>query len=118
MRQRLVGGARLGPGLMLRGQRGDLVFAEKGEKIQVAHHVAVVGADPELVEAIDAGFAGVHPDGPGRGLAEFRAVAVENERQGEAKNMRAQFFPGQFHAGGDVAPLIELLLHCLKSLWG
>ena len=92
--QRLVGGARFGLGLMLRGQRGDFLFAQKGEKIQVTHHVAVVGANPELVEAIDAGFAGVHPDGAGGGFAEFGAVAVENQRQGQAEDVRAQLFCG------------------------
>ena len=72
--QRLVGGAGFGPGGVLRGQRGDFLLTEKGEELQVTHHVAVVGANPELVEAIDAGFGGVQPDGAGGGFAEFGAV--------------------------------------------
>ena len=85
--QRLVRGAAFGFAGVLGGQRGDFFPAEKGEIIQVTQHVAVVGADPELVEAIDAGFGGVHPDGAGGGLAEFGAVGVGDERHGQTPGL-------------------------------
>jgi hypothetical protein len=89
--QRLVGRAGFGALLMLRGQGGDFLPAQKSEKLQVTHHVAVVGANPELVEAIHAGFPGVQPNGAGGGLAELGAVAVEDQRQSQPEDVRAGF---------------------------
>ena len=57
---------------------------QESEVLQVADDVAVVGANPELVELIDAGPGRIEPDGAGDGLAELRAVGVGDERQGQA----------------------------------
>ena len=59
---------------------------QKREVFQIADDIAVVGVDPELVEAIDARAFRVEPDGAGLGLAEFRAVGVRDERQREAED--------------------------------
>ena len=68
-------------------QRLDFFRGEKGEIFQIADDVAVIGADPELVEAIDAGFLGIEPDRAGFGLAEFGAVGIGDQRQGEAEDV-------------------------------
>jgi len=102
----LVGGAGAGVGGVLLLQGGDFVAAQEGEVFEVADDVAVVGADPELVEAIDAGAGGVEPDGAGDGFAELGAVGVGDEGQGEAEDGAGEFFAGEVNAGGDVAPLV------------
>ena len=82
--QGLVRFARAGIFRVLLFQRFDFFLRQKREEFQVADDVAVVGVDPELVEAIDAGAFRIEPDGAGFGLAEFRAVGVGDERQRQA----------------------------------
>lgn len=102
----LVGNASAGIGGVLLLKRDYFVLRHEGKEFQVADDVAVVGVDPELVEAVDAGFFGVDPDGPSDALAEFGAVSISYERQSKAENVSAEFFAAEIAACGDVAPLI------------
>src|SRR5581483_10462396 len=106
LRQRFVGLARAGVGGVLLFEGFNAVAPEEGEEFEVTDDVAIVGADPELVEAVDAGFFGIEPDGAGDGFAEFGAVGVGDEGEGEAVDGCAEFFSAEVDAGGDVAPLI------------
>src|SRR3974377_786210 len=90
--------------VVLRFESGDFFLAKEGEELQVADHVAVVGANPELVELINTGPNRIEPDGAGDGLAELGAVGVEDERQGQAIDSASELLPRQINAGGDVAP--------------
>src|ERR1035437_9093864 len=96
------------------------------EVFQVTDDIPVVGVDPELVEAIDARAFRVEPDGPGLGLAEFRAVGVGDKRQREAQRRRsksfvkrlATLFPTEINACCNIAPLITApnLKHAIKLI--
>src|SRR5690349_3735312 len=73
----------------------------------MANHIAIIRADPELVKLIDTRAPGIEPDRSGLGFAEFSAVGLGDERQGQAINGAAQFFSSEVDAGSDVAPLIS-----------
>ena len=63
--QCLVRDARAGIFGVLLLQRLDFFARQEREEFQVADDVAVVGVDPELVEAIDAGAFRIEPDRAG-----------------------------------------------------
>src|SRR5439155_21699550 len=92
--------------LGLRVKFADGRLVKKSEKLQITGDVAVVGANPELVELIDAGPARIQPDGARLGLAELGSVGLGDERQGEAIDGTSEFFATKLDAGGDVAPLV------------
>jgi len=96
-------------------QRLNFFLRQKREVFQVADHVPVVGVDPELVEAIDAGAFRVEPDGPDLGFAEFRAVGVGDERQRQTVNCFAEFLAREVNAGGDVAPLVAAARFAVRN---
>src|SRR5438034_3957681 len=98
--------ARAGIFAVLLFQGRDFVLAQEGEEFQVTNDIAVVGADPVLIELIDTGPARIEPDGAGFGLAKFSAIGIRNERQSQAINCAPEFFAGEIDAGSDAAPLI------------
>jgi hypothetical protein len=84
----------------------DGFLIEEGKELEVADDVAIVGIDPELVEAVDAGFLGVEPDGAADGFAEFTAVGIGDEGEDEAVGLAAEAFAAEVDSCGDIAPLI------------
>ena len=91
---------------MLLFQSGDFVLIEEGEVFEVTNDITVIGPNPELVEAVRAGAAGIEPDSALLSLTEFGAIGPRDEGEGEAVRGAAEFFAAKFDAGGDVAPLI------------
>ena len=87
-------------------QLGDAFLRQKREVLEVTHHIAVVGANPELVKLVDARASWIEPHCARLGLAEFRAVGIGDERQGEAVHGGVELASTQLDTGGDVAPLI------------
>ena len=87
-------------------QLGDAFLRQKREVLEVTHHIAVVGANPELVKLVDARASRIEPHCARLSLAEFRAVGIGDERQGEAVHGGVELASTQLDTGGDVAPLI------------
>ena len=69
--ERLVGCPGAGVFGVLLFQRGNFLLGQEREELQVADDVAVVSANPKLVELIDAGPARIEPHRAGLGLAEL-----------------------------------------------
>ena len=87
-------------------QLGDAFLRQKREVLEVTRHIAVVGANPELVKLVDARASRIEPHCARLGLAEFGAVGIGDERQGEAVHGGVELASTQLDTGGDVAPLI------------
>ncbi len=66
-----MGGATFWHLLMLPFQFGNLVLAEKGEKLEIPNHVPIIRLNPELVKLVDAGLFGVEPNGTFGRLSKF-----------------------------------------------
>ena len=71
-----------------------------------AHHVGVVGLQPELVEGVGAEHLGVEPHGPALGLAELGAVGLGDQRVGHDVDRGALDLVDEVHAAHEVAPLV------------
>src|SRR4030095_11831829 len=69
-------------------------------------NISVVRANPELVEAIDAGLLGIDPNRTLFCLPELASIGIGDEWMGKAKDIGAQFFAAQVDAGSNVAPLV------------
>src|SRR6267378_7968951 len=91
---------------MLPFQRGDFVLPEKSEVFQVRNHVPIIRLNPELVKAINAGSFWIEPDRPRLSLAEFCAIGLRDQWQGEPKDRPPQLFSAKVHPGSDIAPLV------------
>jgi hypothetical protein len=87
-------------------KRRDFIAGQECEKLQVTNDVAVIGVDPKLVEAIDAGLFGIDPDSTRHALAEFGAIGIGDKRECETEDLSTKFFAAEITAGGNVAPLI------------
>jgi hypothetical protein len=58
LRQAALGFTLLGALLHIAFQLGNLVLRQEGEVLEVSGHIAVVGVEPELVEAVGRGAFG------------------------------------------------------------
>ena len=91
----------------MRGLEGvDLVGREERELPQVDRHHGVLGVHEELVEPVGACLLRVEPDGTALGLAEFRAVGLGDQGEGQAPRRHPQLLADQVGARRDVAPLV------------
>ena len=91
---------------MLLGECLDLLLGEEGENLKIFFCFLVAYVEPELVEAVGGGIAGVEPDVALFGLAEFGAVRFGDERAGECERLAAVLTADEFGACGDIAPLV------------
>ena len=96
----------------------DLLFGKGGEDLDVFLGVGVGYVEPELIELVRRGIAGVEPYVSALGLAEFAAVSLGDEGAGEREDLAAVLAADKLGAGGDVAPLVgtaelELAVLCL-----
>lgn len=105
----LVGEDFLGAVDLGRGQGAeapDFVHGQGGEEAEEPGHFAVIDIPPELVVVVRGGAGGVEPDGAGGGLAEFLAVALEQQREGGGVGLLAGELADEAGAGDDIAPLV------------
>ena len=110
------GGDILGEGLLrYTGVRGsselgfdgfDLVERAQREHLEVLHHVAVVGVEPELAERVRAGQRRIEPHGAGFCLAELRAVGLRDQRGSQGMDGLLLDATDEVDARGEVAPLV------------
>ena len=110
------GGDILGEGLLRHtGVRGSIEFGgdrvdffqrPQREHLEVLHHIAVVGVEPELAEGVRAGQGRVEPYRAGFGLAELRAVGLRDQRGGQCVHGLLLDPADEVDAGGEVAPLV------------
>src|SRR6185503_11445100 len=84
----------------------NLPAIEEGEGLQIAHDVAVLDVQPELVEAEGRGARRIQPYGARFGLAELRARRCLHQRPHETVRLLAAELANQVDAGRDVAPLV------------
>ena len=96
-------------------ERIDLLLREEGEILQVLHDVAVVLIEPELVEFIRRRLLRIQPYRAARRLAEFRAVRLQHQRDGETVGIVLVFhLADEVDTIRDIAPLVraaDLQLH-------
>ena len=95
-----------GVGSVLILQLLDLRSRQIGEVSQTLADVGVLRIVPILIELIRAGFLGREPEGPGLGLAHFRAVGLRQQRASDAMELYAADPPGEIDSRRDVAPLV------------
>jgi len=99
----------LAPGgvLGVAGLQGcNLLLLQVREQSQALAGVRVGQVDPVLVESVGTGPAGIEPQRARLGLAHLRAVALGQERAGDAVELGAAHAPGEVDARRDVAPLV------------
>jgi hypothetical protein len=104
--QRFVSDASFGFIRVLAFEISNLFLSQEGKIFEHADDIAIVGANPKLVKAINTGAARVQPDRSGHGFAELAAIGIRDQRQSKPEDMRAQFLAAEVHARSDIAPLI------------
>ena len=116
--QRPLGRAVAGVARLLRHHGRDAVEGQKGEELEVALDVAVVGIDPELVEVVRAGAFRIEPDVSCFALSELGSGGGGDQGKDQAVHL-PPFAPfHQVAAGRDVAPLVaaaDLKLAALRT---
>src|SRR5262249_11837093 len=79
---------------------------EPGEKLEIRNHIAIVGVQPELVEAVWRSHFRIQPDGARFGLAKLHACSRGNQRKHERMRARATQTANQIDARENITPLI------------
>ena len=87
--------ARLGAGAVGDFEGLNFRLVEKGEEFEELDDIAVIDADPELVEAVDGGAFGVEPDGSRDSFAELGAIGIGEEGECEPVGFTGVFFCGR-----------------------
>ena len=96
----------LGRRLRRRLEGSNRFAIEKREVLQVRHHIAIVGVEPELIELERRGPIRIQPDRSGFGLPKLHAGRGSHQREHQPVRLGAPQSANQIDPGNDVSPLI------------
>ena len=98
----------------------DFFVGQEGEVFQVFHYIPVILIEPELIEFVGGSLLRIEPYGAAGGLAEFRAVRFQHERNGETEGIMDIFrLAEKVYAVRNISPLIcpaDLELHIVMII--